>query len=277
MSDFEKKYYEADSLWSGEMLHDVANQTRIAETGKMIPAKVSSLADIGCGNGIFENYLLETRPGLRIMGVDRSEAALKYVVTEKKVGDILDIPLPDRSFDCVTCLEVLEHIPVNTYAKALAELSRVSGEYILISVPYNEDLMANSTTCPGCRATFNYDLHFRSYSDEAIEGLFQPYGFELVGKKTLIQSKMLMGVDTIKSMLGIKPIHKTVFYSPICPICGLENESFMPSQHSENKQQSGGAKAPGLKKILTNGIRMFWPKKNFPGYWVVALYKRKSI
>lgn len=282
MNDFEKKYYEADSLWSGEMLTDVGNQTRIRETANLIPKDVATLADIGCGNGILENYLIGNRPELRIIGIDRSEAALKYVKTEKKLGDILDIPLDDKGYDCVSCLEVLEHIPVTVYDKALSELARVSSNYLIISVPYNEDLLANSTQCPGCKAIFNYDLHFRSYSDEVLKKLFIPYGFELVKMQTLIKSKVLVGLDSLKSLMGIKPLHKRVFYSPICPICGLENASFAPAQpvssvkEPQNSQTGAGStnKGKGFLGTIKDIVKNIWPKKEFPGYWVLALYKR---
>lgn len=278
MNDFEKKYYEADSLWSGEMLTDVGNQTRIQETARIIPDDVVTLADIGCGNGIFENYLISNRPNLKIIGIDRSEAALKYVKTDKKLGDILNIPLEDKRYDCVSCLEVLEHIPVSVYDKALSELARVSSKYIIISVPYNEDLLSNSTQCPGCKAIFNYDLHLRSYSDDVLKTLFEPYGFKLVEGCTLIKSKVLWGLDTIKSIVGIRPIHKKTFYSPICPICGYENVHFSPTQNVHNAPGtgSGNSSANSIKGIAKSIIKGVWPKKEFPGYWVIALYKKDN-
>src|SRR5882762_8600681 len=121
MSDFEKEYYESESFWEGEMVQDAANQERIRFTSDFIPRDVKSLADIGCGNGVFVNQLKVTKPALELMAIDRSLAALKYVKTEKKQGDISDIPLRDRSVDCATCLEVIEHLPVAVYENALNE------------------------------------------------------------------------------------------------------------------------------------------------------------
>ena len=86
MSSFEKEYYESDQFWRGDMLQDSANKERIKTTASMIPAGTKSLADIGCGNGIFINYLRETREDLDLMGVDRSAMALKYVRAKKNSG-----------------------------------------------------------------------------------------------------------------------------------------------------------------------------------------------
>jgi 2-polyprenyl-3-methyl-5-hydroxy-6-metoxy-1,4-benzoquinol methylase len=112
MADFEKLYYESDAFWKGSMVQDELNQIRIATTERLIPSEVKSLVDVGCGNGVFANYLLQVRPEINIMAVDRSESALKYVSTNKTIGDIADLPLESNSYDCVTCLQVLEHIPV---------------------------------------------------------------------------------------------------------------------------------------------------------------------
>src|SRR4030095_10335142 len=112
MSSFEQEYYEAERFWEGAAIQDENNLDRIAKTISMIPADAGSLADIGCGNGVFVNRLAKEKPSMTIVGVDRSEAALKYVQTEKMHGDIGAIPFDDNSFDCITCLEVIEHLPV---------------------------------------------------------------------------------------------------------------------------------------------------------------------
>src|SRR5258708_13007025 len=52
-------------------------------------------------------------------------------------GDVTDMPFADHSFDVVTMLEVLEHIP-NTQ-RTLAEICRVASRFIVLSVPSKED------------------------------------------------------------------------------------------------------------------------------------------
>jgi len=61
------------------------------------------------------------------MAIDRSLAALKYVKTEKKQGDISDIPFTGQvSGLCHNALRVIEHLPVAVYENALNELARIS-------------------------------------------------------------------------------------------------------------------------------------------------------
>jgi ubiquinone/menaquinone biosynthesis C-methylase UbiE len=201
MSDFEKKYYESDAFWQAGMLADGANAIRMEKTMQLIPAEVKSLADIGCGNGLFGNMVQQQRRPIGIMAIDRSEQALRYVQTEKKVGDVLDIPLADRSYDCVTCLQVLEHIPVNTYKKALSELARVSAKYIIVSVPFNEDREKNFTQCPQCKTIFNSDLHLRSYTEKNIDELFTEWNFSCVQQHIINLNPLLRK----KSLFLIRP------------------------------------------------------------------------
>ena len=50
------------------------------------------------------------------------------------VANLLELPFADDQFDLVLCLEVLEHLP--DPAAGLAELARVSGRDIVVSVPH---------------------------------------------------------------------------------------------------------------------------------------------
>ena len=51
--------------------------------------------------------------------------------------DLTNLTLLDNSFDVVTILEVLEHIP--NVEKAIKEAIRVSKQFIVITVPSKED------------------------------------------------------------------------------------------------------------------------------------------
>lgn len=105
-----------------------------------------SLLDIGTGRGVFLWPLLEEFPGLPITCIDRLEhraADLQAVavggVTQLTVHemDAADLDFDDSSFDVVTFLEVLEHIPAAS--AALGEAVRVASRSVLLSVPSRED------------------------------------------------------------------------------------------------------------------------------------------
>jgi cyclopropane fatty-acyl-phospholipid synthase-like methyltransferase len=49
------------------------------------------------------------------------------------------LPFPDSSFEAVTSLDVLEHLPPETRADHLAELSRVAANTVVVSFPLGTD------------------------------------------------------------------------------------------------------------------------------------------
>jgi SAM-dependent methyltransferase len=273
MSDFEKEYYESDRFWEGDALQDDNNFDRIRQTAAMIPSEVNSLTDIGCGNGIFVNYLQKQSPEINILAIDRSKAALRFVKTEKKEGDIVEIPLTDQSFDCVTCLEVIEHLPVEIYRKALSELTRVSRKYVIVSVPYAENLEKNHTQCPNCKSIFNADLHLRNFSDEAIRHLLVENNFDCVMIKKAGEQVFFKGHDRFTRMFY--PEHFRMWRSPICPICGYKTE-YKPVTEPVTGQTGNTHSTPhrSLISYFTVFPKLFWPKEK-KYYWIMGLYKRK--
>jgi ubiquinone/menaquinone biosynthesis C-methylase UbiE len=85
--------------------------------------------DAGCGEGVLVEEFHER---LQIEGVDAN-----YSSAHVRRGSLMALPYPDRSFDRVLCLDVLEHLPYADQPRALAELRRVvrdDGE-VLLSLP----------------------------------------------------------------------------------------------------------------------------------------------
>jgi SAM-dependent methyltransferase len=53
-------------------------------------------------------------------------------------GDIANLQFDDNSFDVVTCMEVLEHVPPEVFVAGLAELRRVCRGQLIMSLPFCE-------------------------------------------------------------------------------------------------------------------------------------------
>lgn len=101
------------------------------------PLGAESLLDAGCGEGETLARLGTLPP--RIAAVDISPEAVEFTAArhpdiEARCESVTELPFDDDSFDLVLCLEVLEHIPEP--ATALAELARVAGERLVVSVPH---------------------------------------------------------------------------------------------------------------------------------------------
>jgi SAM-dependent methyltransferase len=265
----EAKYYEAPEFWADGVLTNAGNLQRIDETIALVPRDVRSLLDAGCGNGVFANRLSRARADVEVTATDRSQAALAHVTTAKFAADLTDIPRPDKSFDAVSCLQVLEHVQHQHYDRALGELARLSRRYLVIGVPFREDLLRDFTRCPECLSHFNLNFHFRSYDTANIARMFAPYGFECRLQHNIAPVRMLYGQKFYgKLRAALRKPAAPRFESPLCPVCGYENREFAaPAEHAQESTQP----AHWLKRL----IKKTWPGYSVPGYWTVAVFERK--
>lgn len=270
--EFEQKYYEAEEFWTGNMVQDAANMKRIELTADFVGKDVRSLVDVGCGNGVFLNYLSQTKSGIDLTGTDRSVSALRFVKSNKVHASIESLPFEDQSFDCVTCLEVIEHLPTTIYPAALEELARISRKYIIISVPYKEVLEDSYTKCPSCKSIFNYELHLRSFDDGRINELFLSKGFKCVRTATTGSGVHFKGHRQFRKIFY--PEQQMIWNSPICPICGYSQEKPTdPAEITSGKSRAANLPSRKLISYLSALPKLFWPKER-KDYWIIALYER---
>lgn len=159
--------FDQPSHW--QRRHHRDESARIASTLEMLPDGVESLLDVGCGDGRITNRFADRVP--RVVGVDASEAALAFVDAENHRSPVDRLDFPDRSFDLVSCLEVVEHLPDGVFEACLAELARVTRRYVLISVPLLETLAVKQLPCTICGHHFNQTGHLRRFSKRDIARL----------------------------------------------------------------------------------------------------------
>lgn len=93
--------------------------------------KDSTLADIGCGNGRFLEFLKTSKLNTKYTGIDRSKELLKKARKQNPnanfiEGDLLDLPLPNGKTDMAVLIASLHHIPSKKLrTKAIHELQRI--------------------------------------------------------------------------------------------------------------------------------------------------------
>jgi SAM-dependent methyltransferase len=82
------------------------------------------------------------------VGTDLAKRGIRFVRRPATVSSMLALPFRNGSFDVVLCAETLEHLDPADLPRAASELRRVAKKSLLLTVPYQEDLLAWSTRCP---------------------------------------------------------------------------------------------------------------------------------
>jgi ubiquinone/menaquinone biosynthesis C-methylase UbiE len=104
------------------------------------------LLDVGTGRGVFRWPLIDAMPGLRVVATDRLAHRVAELDAVARGGldrlavartDATRLAVRDGSFDVVTVLEVLEHIP--DWQAAVREAVRACRRAVIASVPSHED------------------------------------------------------------------------------------------------------------------------------------------
>jgi ubiquinone/menaquinone biosynthesis C-methylase UbiE len=103
----------------------------------------SSLIDLGCGNGVFLNYVNQNRKNMKLLGIDISSVAIKqlkqFYNIDGVVSKLPEIPYPieNESFDYVTIFETIEHIDDEKELMNNAFRILKKGGKLICSVPYD--------------------------------------------------------------------------------------------------------------------------------------------
>lgn len=114
--------------------------------GVLRALRVGSLLDVGSGRGAFLWPCMAAFPHLSVTAADLLPARVEFLRAVRDGGadnlrairaDICALDEPDQSYDEVTMLEVLEHIP--DAAAAVKNAVRLARRYVVASVPSRPD------------------------------------------------------------------------------------------------------------------------------------------
>jgi hypothetical protein len=87
------------------------------------------------------HYALEA--GIEARGCDFSKYAVEHPFKSARghidLADARDLPYPDRSFDLVTCMDLMEHIYEEDLPEVVSEAQRVSSKWIFYNISIAED------------------------------------------------------------------------------------------------------------------------------------------
>lgn len=137
------KWWDKDSEF--KPLHEI-NPLRLNFINNAVPLKGKRVLDVGCGGGILSESMADK--GADVVGIDLGEKALKVAQLHSlESGVKVDYrylavetlaELEPASFDVVTCMEMLEHVPdPSSIVHACAKLVKRSGHVFFSTINRN--------------------------------------------------------------------------------------------------------------------------------------------
>lgn len=127
-----KSDYFNDSYFGDTQLYSFVEQ--IKKIRKILKnfngSKEIKILEVGKGNGFVSNFI-------KSMGFSITTFDINLNLEPDIVGDVLELSsyFDDSYFDLVLCSEVLEHMELNNFEKALSEIQKVSKKYVFITLP----------------------------------------------------------------------------------------------------------------------------------------------
>jgi ubiquinone/menaquinone biosynthesis C-methylase UbiE len=212
MATHERSYYEQEWLWGNEPTpYQIEVREDIID---VLPRDVSSILDVGCGDGFITNALPKN---LFVVGLDISLAALQHVSQQKIIGSITCLPFSYQSFDLVMVNDTIEHLSNSEYQLAIEELFRVSYKYILVTVPFMENLKASFTICANCGNTFQINHHHRAFGIHNLLGLFEKHA---IPQAVYFTGGEISSVELAQNSIRSSFSPSVSWKKALCPYCG---------------------------------------------------------
>lgn len=130
--------------------HSPLERERVEGLMGMIPERGARALDVGARDGFLSVQL--TSRFTEVTALDLSRPDISHPGVTCVESDASAMPFEDGRFDLVLCSEVLEHIPSPVLERACAEIVRVARKWVLIGVPFQQDIRLGRTTCRACGA-----------------------------------------------------------------------------------------------------------------------------
>ena len=143
-SDLAHRWWDTESEF--RPLHQI-NPLRLGWIEGLVSLKGKQVLDVGCGGGILADAM--ARQGAQVLGIDLATKALKVAQLHALEADTQGVDYREisaealalekpASFDVVTCMEMLEHVPdPSSVVRACATLVKPGGHVFFSTINRN--------------------------------------------------------------------------------------------------------------------------------------------
>lgn len=143
-SDLAHRWWDTESEF--RPLHQI-NPLRLGWIDSLVPIQGQRVLDVGCGGGILADAM--ARKGAEVLGIDLATKALKVAQLHALEANTQGVQYREisaealaaeqpNSFDVVTCMEMLEHVPdPSSVVRACAALVKPGGHVFFSTINRN--------------------------------------------------------------------------------------------------------------------------------------------
>jgi hypothetical protein len=146
-------------------------KARAADLMAILPEDCGANAlDVGARDGWY-SVLLANRFD-KVTALDLQMPNIRHPKIECVKGNAVKLDFNDGEFELIFCTEVLEHIPTGQLIKVCSEIERVASKYIIIGVPFKQDIRVARTKCYTCGKRNPPWGHINSFDENYLRNLF---------------------------------------------------------------------------------------------------------
>jgi SAM-dependent methyltransferase len=207
--------------------------------------KATSLAEIGCGNGVLMQQVEDTY-GLSPVGIDLHEGALRNNMSRSGMVYCYNIHDRDKEFhqkfDVILMFDVLEHIEDEAGFLESTKFHLSPGGYLITNVPALQWLYSPYDKIQG---------HCRRYSVQRLESVMKKNGFDVL---------------------------KTTYWgAPLVPIAALRKLSLSLRKTTDETYAKGfDPGSPAMNNLLMNTSRLEFVPQKWIGTSVMAVSRMRT-
>ena len=178
---------------TGAWMLDVQTKLTVKHLAKL---PKGTLLDVGGGHGQLAHPLAEQGWNITVLGSSKScEHRIKDLTEANKakfvVGNVIELPFPDKSFDVVICFRLLTHC--DHWEQLVKELCRVSRGPVIVDYPTSQSINAIAPMFFAAKKKFEKNTRtWKLFRHKEVTDAFESAGAKIVSRRKQFAMPMVV-------------------------------------------------------------------------------------